>query len=246
MRITTIMALVIAFGCVSVAGAADSTLRSLDGSGNNVRHPDWGQANTPYTRVAPPNYADGVGAGRRATHALRQQPDLQRHRTEPVLRERRDAVGVGLGAVPRPHLRAAARVGGESAPHRVRRRTTRSRSSRNDFGAIAFDRTPAAPGTGTSPIPAPADQHRQLATSTPRASTATTRPAGVAARRPGRRQPRRTTAPRLLLPSGYLPRRRRPGQRRDRTGDGAHGTPAGQPRRAPWSPATFAPTRTSR
>jgi len=37
-------------------------LRTLDGSANNRRHPDWGRAGTPYTRVAPASYADGVGA----------------------------------------------------------------------------------------------------------------------------------------------------------------------------------------
>src|SRR6187399_2010218 len=34
--------------------------RSTDGSENNVRHPTWGQAGTPYLRVSGSNYADGV------------------------------------------------------------------------------------------------------------------------------------------------------------------------------------------
>ena len=36
--------------------------QTLDGSGNNRRHPDWGMAGTDYTRVAPANYADGRSA----------------------------------------------------------------------------------------------------------------------------------------------------------------------------------------
>jgi len=36
--------------------------RTLDGSGNNLQHPTWGTAGTFYSRVAAPNYADGVGA----------------------------------------------------------------------------------------------------------------------------------------------------------------------------------------
>ena len=36
-------------------------VRSLDGSGNNFRHPNWGQAGTQYLRRAPANYADGIG-----------------------------------------------------------------------------------------------------------------------------------------------------------------------------------------
>src|SRR5262245_24946907 len=44
------------------SGRADpSTDRALDGLGNNVAHPSWGQAGTPYSRVAAPNYADGLG-----------------------------------------------------------------------------------------------------------------------------------------------------------------------------------------
>src|SRR5262249_34159624 len=35
-------------------------VRSLDGTGNNLGHLDWGKAGTPYLRVAPTNYADGV------------------------------------------------------------------------------------------------------------------------------------------------------------------------------------------
>jgi len=46
------------------AGAAIQPIqpRSLDGSGNNVRHADWGAANTHYVRVGAPSYADGVAA----------------------------------------------------------------------------------------------------------------------------------------------------------------------------------------
>jgi hypothetical protein len=36
-------------------------IRSLDGTGNNRRHPDWGAAGTNYSRVAPARYADGAG-----------------------------------------------------------------------------------------------------------------------------------------------------------------------------------------
>jgi hypothetical protein len=50
---------------VSNAPAAQAALafevQSLDGRGNNVAHPDWGQANKPYLRVAPARYADGIG-----------------------------------------------------------------------------------------------------------------------------------------------------------------------------------------
>src|SRR5262249_30657923 len=36
--------------------------RSLDGSGNNQAHPDWGRAGTLFRRIASANYRDGVSA----------------------------------------------------------------------------------------------------------------------------------------------------------------------------------------
>jgi hypothetical protein len=57
LAITAALALVL----TASAGAA-STPRSVDGGGNNVLHPEWGQAGTPYVRVAPVNYADGISS----------------------------------------------------------------------------------------------------------------------------------------------------------------------------------------
>ena len=39
-----------------------TSVRTLDGSGSNVAHATWGQAGTPYVRLGPANYADGVGS----------------------------------------------------------------------------------------------------------------------------------------------------------------------------------------
>ena len=57
-----IAALAIAGGAGAATGPPQSQpeVRSLDGSGNNVRHPDWGQTFSQYLCVADPNYADGV------------------------------------------------------------------------------------------------------------------------------------------------------------------------------------------
>ena len=43
------------------SGAAPPAVRALNGSGNNLSHPSWGQAGTQYSRIAAPNYADGIG-----------------------------------------------------------------------------------------------------------------------------------------------------------------------------------------
>ena len=33
--------------------------RSIDGSCNNIRHPEWGQANQPLARMLDPQYNEG-------------------------------------------------------------------------------------------------------------------------------------------------------------------------------------------
>jgi hypothetical protein len=39
----------------------DLEVRSMDGSGNNEAHPNWGAAGQPYRRLAPANDAEGGG-----------------------------------------------------------------------------------------------------------------------------------------------------------------------------------------
>jgi hypothetical protein len=47
-------------GSSALASMFPDGVRSLDGSGNNRRHPEWGTVGTSYARVAPAAYADGV------------------------------------------------------------------------------------------------------------------------------------------------------------------------------------------
>ncbi len=44
------------------ASASAFEVESLNGSGNNLAHPTWGEAGSEYQRLAPARYADGVGA----------------------------------------------------------------------------------------------------------------------------------------------------------------------------------------
>lgn len=46
----------------TASGRPGFEVQSLDGWGNNRAHPEWGLTGTPYLRVAPAGYADGVGA----------------------------------------------------------------------------------------------------------------------------------------------------------------------------------------
>ena len=161
------------------------------------------------------------GARRRAADALRQQPHLRRLHPEPVLRERRHAVGLRLGPVHGPHDRAAR--GG-----RRRARADRVRRARPDGGLhqrFRRDRLLAharRPGHRHRRRPARAAQHglepdRRLE------PLRRHRPApGVAARGTGQRRPRRqrreAAARRRPAAAPLQPR-----QRRRRARDGAPG-----------------------
>ncbi|XP_068624783.1 peroxidase-like [Battus philenor] len=39
-----------------------SKYRTIDGTSNNVKHPGWGRAGAPFSRIAPPRYSDGIYA----------------------------------------------------------------------------------------------------------------------------------------------------------------------------------------
>ena len=156
-----------------------------------------GEAGTQYSRVAPPNYADGIAtmvrARRRGTSATASSTTSART-CSPRTTSRS---GAGPGASSSTTTSACA-----TRRRRERRRSPfdakpiRSRRFTNDLGAIAFSRTPAAPGTGVTDA-APADQHGQLATST-RSNVygVTQRAAGLAARRARSTATRPTTRPR--------------------------------------------------
>lgn len=49
--------------------------RTYDGSCNNLRHTGWGKSNSPYTRILPPDYEDGVSEIRKTGVTGRQLPN---------------------------------------------------------------------------------------------------------------------------------------------------------------------------
>jgi hypothetical protein len=125
-----------------------TTIRTLSGAGNNATHPDWGKANTQYLRIAAPNYADGVA----------QMP------TGPPTRYVSNRVfnDVGQNLFSENDITQWGWAWGQFLDHDfgLRDETPAERASiafnpddpledfANDFGAIGFSRTPAAPGTG--------------------------------------------------------------------------------------------------
>ena len=177
--------------------------------------PTGARENRPYMRVAPSAYADGdrrdpAAARRPATSAT--ASSTTSGRTSSPRTASPSGAGSGVSSSTTPSASASEAPAARSAPIPFDADDPLERF-RNDLGAIAFTRTPAAPGTGTADRPAPADQHRPEPTSTPTPSTAarTTRldwlRDGTARRQ--RRQQQRHAAPAGRLPAA----RRRPRQR---------------------------------
>ena len=187
--------------------AADPVpVRSLDGSGNNLAHPDWGQLGTPYLRVAPPNYADGIKTMVSGPPARYVSNRIFNDTGQNIFSENDISQWGWLWGQFLDHTFGLRdETPAESAPIPFSSTDPLERFT-NDTGAIDFARTPAAPGTGT-------------ATTTPRQQINTVSSyidafavyGGTNSRLDWLRKgtldgnPTNNSAL-LLLPSGYLPR----------------------------------------
>src|SRR5438270_9311998 len=122
--------------------------RTLDGSGNNARHGDWRRANTRYLRVGPVRYADGLGAMVGGPAARYVSDRIFNDSGQNLFSEN----GVtqwawAWGQFMDHDFGLRDETAAESAPL-VFDAGDPLEDFTNDFGAIAFHRTPAAPGTG--------------------------------------------------------------------------------------------------
>jgi hypothetical protein len=187
------------------SAAIDSRIRTLDGSANNVQHPDWGQVGTPYLRVARPHYADGLGkpvdgpAVRYVSNRIFNDVSQNLFSENGVTQW-----GFTWGQFMDHTFGLRQEVGGENAPIGFNARDPLE-EFRNDLGAIPFTRTPAAPGTGTS---SPREQINTVSSYIDAWSVY----GGTAERlewlREGPLDGRLSNnGARLALPDGYLPRR---------------------------------------
>jgi hypothetical protein len=185
-----------------IPAAAEET---LGGTGNNVRHPAWGAAGSPYLRVAPPRYANGVGRMVRGP--------------SPRFVSNRVFNDLGVNVFSENGLSQWAWAWGQFLDHDMGLRVETGGPQatlpfdagdplerfQNDLGGIPFSRTPAAPGTGVKGVPR---QQTDRTTSYIDASNiyGTTRArldwlrAGRLDGDPG------DNAAHLMLPGGYLPR----------------------------------------
>ena len=230
-----------------LAGADEPPeVRTLDGSGNNRSHPDWGKTNTQYIRVAKTNYADGVA---RPVRARRERYVSNRVFNDSIRTcSRRTASPSGASSGDSSWTTRSACVRRREA--RTRRspsvRPTGSRASPTTLGLDPVPAHPRRTGYRHGQDGAGADQHRLELHRRLQRLRRDEPAARVAARGPGRREALQQRGE-LLLDRGYLPRAGRTRRRRLRARDGADG-PAEAPEapRRRSSPATCGRTRTSR
>jgi Animal haem peroxidase len=123
-------------------------IRSLDGSGNNVDNPEWGQAYTPYSRQAPANYADGVSSMVDGPDPRYVSNRIFNDLSQNLFSENSVTQWAFVWGQFLDHtfgLREA--EGGEDAPIPFDVGDPLEEFV-NDMGVIDFTRSPAAPGTG--------------------------------------------------------------------------------------------------
>jgi hypothetical protein len=158
-RIVTLAALcmVIAVACrpeasVPGSGVGAVAARSLDGSGDNLGHPAWGEAGTQYLRVAAPNYADGL-----SQMVIGPSP---RYISNRIFNDQ------GQNLFSENGVSQWGWVWGQFIDHDIGLRDETSAQSApipfdahdpleaftNDLGTIEFSRTPAAAGTGVTSL----------------------------------------------------------------------------------------------
>jgi hypothetical protein len=154
-RIAVVLSLVVLSSVGSGPGAGAQAAdfgegRTLDGSNNNQQNPTWGRANVQYRRIAPARYADGVARPVTGPSPRRVSNRIFNDTAQNLFSENRVSQwGFIWGQFIDHTFGLRATAGGESQnlPFTP---TDPLEEFRNDFGAISFTRTPAAPGTGVS------------------------------------------------------------------------------------------------
>ena len=235
MRGKLVPALVAATALVFPAAASAQTRRLQRAIAGRQRQqprpPDVGAGR----RAVPPARAGELrgrhqDARQRPADPLRQQPHLQRRRPEPVLGAQRHPVGIRVGPVHGPHVRAA--PGGRRRAARTSRSTLRDPLEEfdNDLGADRLHAHAGGAGHRCRADRAPAHQHGQQLHRRLERLRRLRRSARVAPDGAGRRA---DVQQRRQAPAGRRPdaaAARQPRQRVNRSGDGAPGPADGHAR----------------
>jgi hypothetical protein len=123
--------------------------QSLDGSGNNLAHPEWGQLGRPYSRVAPASYADGASAMVAGPNSRWLSNRLINDVGQNTFSENGVTQWGWTWGQFLDHTFGLAQGGGPSA-NIAFSSTDPLESFKNDLGVVPFTRDAAAPGTGVT------------------------------------------------------------------------------------------------
>jgi hypothetical protein len=135
----------------AIARPVDASMaRTLDGSQNNLANPGWGKAGTPYRRIAPPAYPDGIGKPAAGPPSRYVSNRIFNDVSQNIFSEHGTSQwGFTWGQFIDHTIGLRQDTPAEPMPIAFDT-TDPLEVFRNDLGAIAFARTPAAPGTGTT------------------------------------------------------------------------------------------------
>jgi hypothetical protein len=150
------VAAAVAGGIIAIAPTASASVRfeveSLDGGGNNVANPTWGQAGRPYVRVGTAHYADGIGRPVSGPNARYISNRIINDVNQDVFSQRRlSQFAWGWGQF-LDHTFGLRDGGGPTAtPFNIAFNANDPMESfTNNLGTIAVNRSAATAGTGTS------------------------------------------------------------------------------------------------
>jgi len=134
----------------ALASIFPNGVRTLDGSGNNERHPEWGAVGTTYSRVAAAVYADGLGAMRAGPPARYVSNRVFNDLSQNLFSENGVTQWAFTWGQFLDHTFGLRQVDGERAP--IPFDAADPLEAFEADTPIEFRRTPAGPGTGkTSP-----------------------------------------------------------------------------------------------
>jgi hypothetical protein len=141
-------AVLIALMAAAPAVALAFEVESLNGSENNLAHPTWGEAGTTYQRLAPANYADGVGTMVEGPNPRYVSNRVFNSLGVDLFSERNVSQWVWVWGQFLDHNFGRAETGTEEAPIPFDSSDPLERFS-DTLGYIPFERDAVAPGTGT-------------------------------------------------------------------------------------------------
>ena len=154
MRKLVLMAALVVVAALPASSAGHATtgieFRTLDGSGNNLTHTSWGAAGTLYARLVPAKYADGIGSMKSGPNSRYISNRIFNTTDVTIFSENRvSQFGWMWGQFVDHTLDLRDERRGEEADIAFNAADPLE-SFDNSTGSIQFQRTLAAPGTGTS------------------------------------------------------------------------------------------------